>query len=476
MLARLGLDQFGVWAVTGAIATYVYVLDFGIGRSLARFVAYYDGRREPQLVRECVGLGLVAVTAVGAAATAAAALAAPLVQDILGVLSVGEMRVVLLCSVSIATFQTYGTVVGAVPIGLRQMVPPSVASATSGLINFGFSVAALAVSTRLVDYAIANALAAVVAPGLFFISMRRVWKGPFVALPSRSLVREVLAYGVKAQVNWISELVNLQTDKIIIAVLLDVRVAGAYEIGSRVAIAIRQVGVLVLSAMIPTATAFIVERGKEVIPQFYRMYLRLTVGLAFPIFVAACVSSPFLLVAWLDEVPTDTGAVLVFLTVTSFANITTGLASTLSLAEGEAGLLAKYSALPAALNILLTLLLAPLFGLWGVLAGTVIGWGIGDLLFVRRFGQLHGIPFSDFVRAVAPAAALSLSLAVPFVVWYGLGGANVDERVPAAVGAVATASAYGLVYWVIASRFSLIPARLSLPWLRSKEAVGTSSS
>ena len=34
MISRLGLDAFGVWAVTGAFATYAGLLDLGIGRSL----------------------------------------------------------------------------------------------------------------------------------------------------------------------------------------------------------------------------------------------------------------------------------------------------------------------------------------------------------------------------------------------------------------------------------------------------------
>ena len=42
MISRLGLDKFGVWAVTGAFATYAGLLDLGVGRSLARFVALFD--------------------------------------------------------------------------------------------------------------------------------------------------------------------------------------------------------------------------------------------------------------------------------------------------------------------------------------------------------------------------------------------------------------------------------------------------
>ena len=47
--------QFGVWAVTGAIAQYARLLDFGITRSLARFVALYDAEGDRGGIEESVG-------------------------------------------------------------------------------------------------------------------------------------------------------------------------------------------------------------------------------------------------------------------------------------------------------------------------------------------------------------------------------------------------------------------------------------
>jgi hypothetical protein len=34
-----GLRQFGIWALTGALAQYVALLDLGAGASLSRFIA-----------------------------------------------------------------------------------------------------------------------------------------------------------------------------------------------------------------------------------------------------------------------------------------------------------------------------------------------------------------------------------------------------------------------------------------------------
>ena len=46
VLTGLGLRQFGIWALTGALAQYGSLLDLGVGASLARFVAaHHDVRR-----------------------------------------------------------------------------------------------------------------------------------------------------------------------------------------------------------------------------------------------------------------------------------------------------------------------------------------------------------------------------------------------------------------------------------------------
>ena len=124
MIARLGLDAFGVWAVTGALATYAGLLDLGVGRSLSRFIAVYDTTGEDHRIRECVGLGLLIVTFVGVLAAIVAAAVAPLLSDELGVLNSGEMRLVLLASVAIWTFNGYDGVCSSIGIGRQRMVPP----------------------------------------------------------------------------------------------------------------------------------------------------------------------------------------------------------------------------------------------------------------------------------------------------------------------------------------------------------------
>ena len=124
MLGRFGLAAFGVWAVTGALAKYAGLFDFGISHSLGRFVAFYDAQGDRRAVQEAIGLGLLAVTGVGAIAAAAAVLVAPLLTRELGVLDVGEMRILTLSSVAIFVASAYSRVLAVIPNGLPARAGP----------------------------------------------------------------------------------------------------------------------------------------------------------------------------------------------------------------------------------------------------------------------------------------------------------------------------------------------------------------
>lgn len=472
MISRLGLDAFGVWAVTGAFATYAGLLDLGIGRSLARFIAVFDAADEDHRIDESVGLGLIATLVVGLAAAAVAALLAPFASDQLGVLDTEQMRIVLLASVGIWTLNGLDGVLTAVGVGLRNMVPPNIATGVGATINFVFSVVALALSTSLVVYALANVAAGVVALLPAFLAMRHVWRSPYVAWPSRVLVREVLVFSVKNQVGWLADLINFQTDKVIIALMVDIRAAAIYEIASRVVLAVRSVAVLSVSAMIPTAAARIVEEGRGVISEMYRRYTLRSCAVAFPLFTWTSVTAPFLLIAWLKTAPGDAELLVPFLTLAYLVNITTGVGSTIAIGAGHPGLASANSALIAAVNVVLTVALAPPLGLWGVVLGTFLAVTFGSLLFNARFLRLFELPLRDLLAGVVPPGALALGLGVPpAIIALAVG---VPDGRPSAILWLALASAiYVIPYWLIATRRGYLPSRLEFPPLRRRDSVAT---
>jgi O-antigen/teichoic acid export membrane protein len=472
MISRLGLDKFGVWAVTGAFTSYAGLLDLGIGRSLGRFVAVFDARGEDAKIRECIGLGLLTVLVVGTSVAAALAALAPLLHDNLGVISTAEMRVVAVAAVAIGSFNGVGGVLNVVAIGKRKMIRPNIAITIGSCINFAFSITALLLSTSLAVYATANAAATAVAivPSYFF--MRHLWHRPRFAMPGRELIREVLGFSVKNQVGWIADLINFQTDKVVIGFLVDVRAAAIYEIAARIVIAVHSAAVLSVSAMLPTAAARFVSEGKEILADMYRRYTLRSCAVAFPLFVLSAVSAPFLLVAWLGDAPGESALLVPLLTFAYIANMTTGVGTTLAISSGHPGFASANSVQIAILNVVFTVALAPAFGLWGVAGGTFLAVTLGSTVFNLRFLRRFELSLGDFLAGVVPTGALALGLGIPpaaLAIAVGVPSGRASA-IPLLIVSVAV---YVIPYWLIATRRGLLPRNLEFPPLRRRDSIAS---
>jgi O-antigen/teichoic acid export membrane protein len=468
MIDRLGLAQFGVWAVTGALAQYAKLLDLGITNALSRFVALHDAEGDRRAVEETIGVGLVAACGVGVLMLGAAALAAPLVSDVLGVLDTGEMRIILLSAAAISILLLVDAVLIALPIGLRQMVPPNVAGTASNTVNFAFSLGALAISTDLTTYALANVAAGVISIVFSLAALLYVGSAPFARRPTVKRGRGILSFSLKSQLVTLADLINLQTDKLVIAALLGPKTAGAYELANRAVQGVLSLGTLTLSAMIPTATADIVKRGRQVIREYFTRYSVRSLSIALPLFGALCVSVPYVFVLWLGEIPPDTVEIVILLSLTFAVNMTTGVPMTLVVSDGHPGVVAQTAVLLVILNISATIVAAPLFGLWGVLLATVAAQLAVSTIFLIRFGRRYSFQASVFSEALTAPIVLTLLAAVPFALWYLFVGTIPETRGPALIGTLATGGVYGVVCWLVGSRLELLPETLRVSWLRER--------
>jgi O-antigen/teichoic acid export membrane protein len=462
LISRLGLTLFGVWTVVGALVSYASVLDAGITRALARFVALYDAQNDERKIRETITVGVLAFTVLGIVLLPLGWFTGPLVAGAVGHVSGSDMSEILLASATMFILGGYAAVFQALPHGLRRMVPPNVAAVVSNAINFAASVGALLIGPSLVRYAWANALSYAVAVPLMLISVRYVWKTAILAIPRMSLVREILDYSLKSQIGWIADLVNLQTDKIIVGLVISPQAAGIYQLGSSVAGAVREIGVITISAMIPTATAEIAKGGSQAVKRLVARYLPLTLGISFPLFALGAVTAPFLLFAWIDEPTGDAVGVMIALCGAYAVNIVTGVPSTIALADGRPGFVSHNSMWMAIVNVVLTLALAPLFGVAGVVTGTVVAVSGLSAVLVWRFALKYRITRTEVWHAVFPAAAAAVLVGLPFAPAVIATDGLATSRLTAAALLIGFGLAYVLVYWPVASRIGVLPERVTL--------------
>lgn len=462
MIGRLGLTLFGVWAVVGAIMTYATVLDVGLTRALSRFVALYDARGDEHAMRECVGLGVLAFTMIGVIFVPVAWLLGPVIAGAIGHVSGIQMRQILVASAVTFVVQGYSAVWQALPQGLRRMVPPNAAIVVGSAVNFAASIGALLASRSLVPYAWANAGAEVVSALLVLGSVRYVWRTRMMAMPSRARVREILGFSVQSQLVWVADLINLQSDKIVLGLLVGPRAAGVYQLASSVALAVRTVGIISISAITPTATAMIAEQGREVMHSLALHYMPRVLAVSLPAFALSALGAPLLFTVWIHHVAPGAVTILIALNLGYAVNIATGVPSTLLIAEGRPGFVSRNSLQMAVLNVVLTVALAPFLGIAGVVAGTVIAVASLSVVLILSFARACGIEARELRAALLPPTALAGTLLLPFIPAAVLAHRLTDSRLGAAALLAALCAAYGAVYWPLASRMGVLPHRLTL--------------
>jgi O-antigen/teichoic acid export membrane protein len=470
MIARLGLTLFGVWTVVGAVVIYATILDAGLTRALARFVALYDARSDPTAIRECIGLGLIAFTAIGLVLVPTAWLAGPPLAAALGHVSDGQMRQILLASAAIFIVQGYSAVLQALPQGLRRMLAPNAAVVAGNTVNFAASVGALVASRSLVPYAWANAAAEALSALFVLVSVRYVWRSRMAAVPSRERVREVLGFSLQSQLGWIADLINLQSDKIVLGLIVGPRAAGVYQVASSVAAAVRSVGVISISAIIPSATAMIAGEGRAVVRRLALHYAPRALGVSLPIFALTALTAPFLFSVWIHRATHAEVPILIALNAAYAVNIATGVPSTLSIADNRPGFVSRNSLQMAALNLVLTLALAPAFGLAGVVAGTVVAVGGVSAVFIVSFARSYGIDAVELRAAIVRPAALATAVALPFIPLVLVSHHLAGSRLSAGALLFGFAAGYGALYWPLASRIGVLPQRLVLRRALSRSA------
>jgi O-antigen/teichoic acid export membrane protein len=159
--------------------------------------------------------------------------------------------------------------------------------------------------------------------------------------------------------------------------------------------------------------------------------------------------------AWLSHVPRDAAGVLAALSIAYIANVSSGVSYVVGAAAGAPGIAARAAVGTAALNLALTAALAPLFGIWGVLAGTVVALTAGALAQVVLVHRKFSLSLFDYRDSVLPTLAAGTLLALPIAVisYSGI----VTDRALAIVAVLVVSVAYLLAYGRWAFRSGRVP-------------------
>jgi O-antigen/teichoic acid export membrane protein len=442
LLDRLGLDRFGIWSLALVILATLTMLDGGVSASLARFFAIYAVRADRADTGRLLLGSLLFFLLLGLGLTLAVWLIAPAIAGLLDVPerlngeAVFMLRwlppltaLALMAAAPSALLQGYGQ--------FRALAATMVASsgtfavAVIVLVHPGAHLRALIVATG-VRYAVL--LVASLAFAARNVSIRR----PF--LPSRATMREVRGYASRMQVTALTGLVTVQMDAFVIAAVLPIRYVGLYSIGMQAATAARSLPLYAFAPLLTRLTTTFRGRGREAtVAEFERLeHGWLPAVLAYGAVAVAAIG--FSIPVWLGNEYVLSGVVATILLAGYMVHVgLTGVRTCYVRAVSRPGLETRYALVWTIGNAVLTIPLALVAGVVGVVTATAVTAVLASVYFValcRRTERLSVIvPGRRWWRFAAVAVGITVAGELA-VVWTGLHGffALALTGLPALVG------------------------------------------
>jgi O-antigen/teichoic acid export membrane protein len=416
LISRLGIDRFGIWSLAVIAMSTITSLDGGISASLARFFAIHAAHDDRKETRRLLAGSLVFFTLFGLALTAVAFVVAPPLVGLLHVPTSLENEAVWIFRwlPLLATLALAADGAAALLQGHGDFREFAVASSVSAGV-FAVSVLVLVQSgAHLRELFAAAALRYVAMGAVGLILARRHLELGRPLLPSRSTVREVGRYSSRMQVAAMTGFVNAELDAFVIAAFAEVRYVGLYSIGLQAASAARSIPLYAFSPLLTRLTTTFRREGRASARRDFELLEERWLPSVLGYGVLALSAIGFSVTVWLGEDYVLSGVTAVVLLSGYIVHVAfTGIRTCYVRAVGRPGLEARYSAVWTICNAALTVPLALLAGMVGVVSATAATGMLASLYFVflsRREERLPLVlPSKRWWILAATAATLTVA-------------------------------------------------------------------
>lgn len=416
LIHRLGLDRFGVWSLILVFLATLTVLDGGVGASLARFHAYHAAHRDRESAGRLVTGSLLLFVALGALVCVLCLLLGPTVVTALDVaprlqdearqllLLLGPLLTFALASnSSVALLQAHARFRALAGVSCGSCL--LYAAAVILLIDGGQDLSLLA-GLAAGRYLLVTLGGLVVGARLFRI--RRPW------LPSRPERHDFWTYALRMQLSGFTVFLNGEIDALVIAALLPVRYVGVYAVGYQAANALRSLPLYAFPPLLTRMTHVFAAHGLPgAVREFHVLQPRwLPLVLSYGVVTTSVVGVA--VQVWLGPDLALGGVVATVLLAGYALQVAfTGMRTCFVRAIGRPGLETRYSWCATAVNLVLTVPLALLLGVVGVVVATAIGITVGSAYFVvlcrREAGLRERRLPGRWLPATASATAIALA-------------------------------------------------------------------
>ena len=422
LINRLGEEAYGVWVLALSFSLaggYLSLADLGLQASLVKFVAEVsvatDGRKRVESFVGSATLLFGVMGLVAAAVLIVLALTSSTLFNVAADLQVALRTLLLMLAaealIGMPALSALGLLEGLQRYGLIRAVEVG-----RHLMFAGAAIVVVGGGGGVVALGVVSVVAAVMGHLTLLIAARITW-GKFIHPRfHRTSLLQLSRFGGWLSVTKVVGTIWRQMDKTILSVMVSVSVLAPYDVASRLQGAAASVLSFTSSAVLPVASALTADSDVGRLHALLLRGTRYTLALSIPTALAGIVLAPDLLEHWIGhELPDAAIAVRLFLSYQLFLGAAT-IALSLLYGLGEVRAAARIALLALGLNLGASLLLAPTYGVRGVVLATVLAYASSTVLYVRLTLRVTGLTWRTYlagcIAPLMPWAAVFIALLV----------------------------------------------------------------
>lgn len=473
VVAKVGPAGWGLWSIVNVLTSYLSLMDLGFGSGYAKYIAEHAGRGERREISAVVSTGLAAYALIGTVLVVVVwTVVDPAIESTLklvqrlrpdNALPVGNAETVALVAYLLRwTIVLYAVsnlvaVFTSVQTGLQRMGLTNLLSVAGSLVKLIAVIAFLEMGYGVPGLLYANAgVMAFVGVGSIALAFVLV---PDLRIAARYVTcaafRRLFGFGWRTQVARLSNLVMFQTDTMIIWMYYGViggpslaRV-GVYRIGEELSAKVRQIPLLMLSALIPAVSDLDARHEEASLQRLYMASSKYLAAVAVPLLLFTAASAGIVIHAWMGPGFEVAAGVLRILALGLIANVVPGAAVAVALGKGRADLQMKAGLISMACNLVLTVALLWWMGFWGVPIATALSMLISCVWFLHAMKPLTRIGARAWAREALwwPALAATPGALCCFAGDWVLRGW--DTRGPNLAASLVAAAVFGVLYLAV---------------------------
>jgi len=417
LIVRLGLATYGFWAVVSSLVLYVGVMDLGLETTFVKCVAEYAVTGQRTRVRQVVTFGVYFYVMLSVLLGTLATLAAPLVIRWMRLppdLAAQGPRV-LGFVVGAYFLSSAAGVIGSLLSGLGYLRIVSLATFISRVAYGTAAVVLCALHFGIDALVAATFVQTAVLAVCCYAAARRLF-GAIFSNPlrlERRIIKRLFSLGGWIQLSNLSSSITMETNRLLIAIFVQVSGVTYYEIANKLARAVRALPLNFIMALLPAVSALDAAGQSDSLNGIYvraSRYVNCATVAGIGLLIAA--ASPIVRL-WMGRDYPGVPTIIAVVGIAYIAINLTVVGTTVLRAIGMPRYESYYMLCWAAVSVGVMAALAPRYGMAGILVGILSGAVSSSAFFLWLFHRLRRLPFvSGFAAWFAPlAAAVCCSIA-----------------------------------------------------------------